>query len=287
MSIATEKQLDFRSFIGGEWVQPNGGPTLANTNPATGENLGNLHLIDREAAKRAIEDAHRAFPAWRDTPAPQRGQFLFRLHAIMTARKEELARALTLEEGKILAEALGEVQKALNILEFMAGEGRRLVGQTIPSEMPNTFAYTVKQPLGVVGIICPWNFPVAIPIWKMAPALVAGNTVVFKPASNTPWTASLIMEMMAEAGLPAGVVNMVIGSGRTVGDEIVKNPLIRALSFTGSNGVGQDLYCQGAARGVKVQCEMGGKTSSWPSKPPCRELSDRPASAAPPPREPS
>ena len=258
MSIATEKSLEFKSYIGGQWVGSDG-QTLDNTNPATGESLGTLQMVGREAAKQAIDIAQAAFPAWRDTPAPQRGQLLFKLHAVMTARKEELARALTLEEGKVLGEARGEVQKALNILEFIGGEGRRLGGQTVPSELPNTFCYTVKQPLGVVGIITPWNFPVAIPIWKMAPALVAGNTVVFKPASNTPWTACLIMEFMAEAGFPAGVVNMVIGSGRTVGDEIVKNPLVRALSFTGSNGVGQDLYCQGAARGVKVQCEMGGK----------------------------
>lgn len=167
--------------------------------------------------------------------------------------------ALHLEEGKLLAEARGEVQKSLNIMEFTAGEGRRLGGQTMPSEMSNTFCYTLKQPLGVVGLITPWNFPVAIPIWKMAPALIAGNTVVLKPASNTPWTAALIAEIFHEAGFPPGVVNMVLGPGSSVGDEIVNNPKVRALSFTGSNQVGQDLYKQGAARGVKVQCEMGGK----------------------------
>ena len=167
--------------------------------------------------------------------------------------------ALHLEEGKLRAEARGEVQKSLNIMEFTAGEGRRLGGQTMPSEMSNTFCYTLKQPLGVVGLITPWNFPVAIPIWKMAPALIAGNTVVLKPASNTPWTAALIAEIFHEAGFPPGVVNMVLGPGSSVGDEIVNNPKVRALSFTGSNQVGQDLYKQGAARGVKVQCEMGGK----------------------------
>lgn len=167
--------------------------------------------------------------------------------------------ALHLEEGKLLAEARGEVQKSLNIMEFTAGEGRRMGGQTVPSEMSNTFCYTIKQPLGVVGLITPWNFPVAIPIWKMAPALIAGNTIVLKPASNTPWTAALIAEIFHEAGFPPGVVNMVLGPGSSVGDEIVNNPKVRALSFTGSNQVGQDLYKQGAARGVKVQCEMGGK----------------------------
>lgn len=178
---------------------------------------------------------------------------------LLEQRLEEVATALHLEEGKLLAEARGEVQKSLNILEFTAGEGRRLGGQTVPSEMSNTFCYTIKQPLGVVGLITPWNFPVAIPIWKMAPALIAGNTIVLKPASNTPWTAALIAEIFHEAGFPPGVVNMVLGPGSSVGDEIVNNPKVRALSFTGSNQVGQDLYKQGAARGVKVQCEMGGK----------------------------
>lgn len=215
--------------------------------------------MGREEARRAIQAAHDAFHGWRDTPAPKRGELLFKAMRLLEKRKEEVAQALHLEEGKLLPEALGEVQKSLNLLEFMAGEGRRICGQTVPSEMANTFCYTLKQPLGVVGLITPWNFPVAIPIWKMAPALIAGNTVVLKPASNTPWTAALITEIFAEAGFPAGVVNMVLGPGSSVGDEIVNNPLVRALSFTGSNQVGQDLYRQGAARGVKVQCEMGGK----------------------------
>jgi len=221
--------------------------------------LGTVFLAGREDAIRAIDSAHQAFHLWKDTPAPKRGELLFKAWSILDRRREEVAQALTLEEGKLLAEARGEVQKSLNIMEFMAGEGRRIGGQTAPSELPHTFCYTLKQPLGVVGLITPWNFPVAIPIWKMAPALVAGNTVVLKPASNTPWTAALITEIFAEAGFPAGVVNMVLGPGSSVGDEIVKNPLVRALSFTGSNQVGQDLYRQGAARGVKVQTEMGGK----------------------------
>ncbi|MCW5870933.1 MAG: aldehyde dehydrogenase family protein, partial [Candidatus Eremiobacteraeota bacterium] len=218
-----------------------------------------VFLVGREEAKQAIEAAHKAFESWRDTPAPRRGQLLFKAMHLLEQRLEEVATALHLEEGKLLAEARGEVQKSLNILEFTAGEGRRLGGQTVPSEMSNTFCYTIKQPLGVVGLITPWNFPVAIPIWKMAPALIAGNTIVLKPASNTPWTAALIAEIFHEAGFPPGVVNMVLGPGSSVGDEIVNNPKVRALSFTGSNQVGQDLYKQGAARGVKVQCEMGGK----------------------------
>lgn len=258
MTLATEKTRQFKSYIGDEWGQATG-KTIPNINPATGESLGDVYLVPREEAKRAIELAHAAYKSWRDVPGPKRGQLLFKFMRLLEDRKEEVAQALTLEEGKVYSEALGEVQKAINVLEFIAGEGRRMGGHTVPSEMSNTFCYTVKQPLGVVGIITPWNFPVAIPIWKMAPALVAGNTVVFKPASNTPWTASLLMEMFIAAGFPPGVVNMVIGAGSQVGDEIVNNPLVHALSFTGSNSVGQALYCQGAARGVKVQCEMGGK----------------------------
>ena len=258
MTLVSEKTRQFRSFIGGEWVEAQG-QTMANLNPATGESLGDVYLVGREEAKRAIELAHEAFQSWRDVPAPKRGDLLFKVMRLLEERKEEIAQALTLEEGKLLGEARGEVQKSVNILEFIAGEGRRMGGHTVPSELPSTFAYTLKQPLGVVGVITPWNFPLAIPIWKMAPALVAGNTVVFKPASNTPWTASLVMQIFADAGFPKGVVNMVIGSGRTVGDEIVNNPKVRAISFTGSNPVGLDLYRQGATRGVKVQCEMGGK----------------------------
>ncbi|MBX3166055.1 MAG: aldehyde dehydrogenase family protein [Candidatus Eremiobacteraeota bacterium] len=254
-----EKTRHFTSYINGQWTQAEATKTLENINPATGESLGTVFLVGREEAKQAIEAAHKAFESWRDTPAPRRGQLLFKAMHLLEQRLEEVATALHLEEGKLLAEARGEVQKSLNILEFTAGEGRRLGGQTVPSEMSNTFCYTIKQPLGVVGLITPWNFPVAIPIWKMAPALIAGNTIVLKPASNTPWTAALIAEIFHEAGFPPGVVNMVLGPGSSVGDEIVNNPKVRALSFTGSNQVGQDLYKQGAARGVKVQCEMGGK----------------------------
>jgi len=258
MTLLTPKAQKFLSYIGGEWFEPSG-DSIPNINPATGESLGEVTQASREDCRRAIELAHKTFHSWRDVTAPKRGEYLFKIHRIMEERKEELARALTMEEGKLLTEALGEVQKSLNVLEFMAGEGRRIKGETVPSELPNTLCYTVKQPLGVVGIITPWNFPVAIPVWKMAPAIISGNTVVFKPASNTPWTASILMEIFHAAGLPAGVVNMVIGKGSQVGDEIVNNPLVRALSFTGSNGVGSALAIDGAKRGVKVQCEMGGK----------------------------
>lgn len=257
MALRAENQ--FMSFIDGAFVSTEGVSSEANINPATGQEIGRSFLLTREGCLQAIESAHQAFPAWRDTPAPVRANVLWRFQRLMEARKEELARALTEEEGKKYGEALGEVQKAINLVEFIAGEGRRLGGQTIPSEMPATFAYTIRQPLGVVGVITPWNFPVAIPVWKIAPALVAGNTVVFKPASTTTKTACLIMEMLHEAGLPKSVVQLTIGRGRAVGDAIVHHPKVRALSFTGSNAIGQKLYIDGATRGVKVTCEMGGK----------------------------
>ena len=251
---------DVRAWVDGEWLESADGEQTNNLNPADSQEvLGTAPRLGWEATLRAIAAAERALPAWRSTPAPERAQCLSRAKLLLQARKDEVARALTLEEGKIFAEAQGEVQKAINVLEFVAGEGRRLGGHTVPSEMRRTLAYTVRQPLGVVGIITPWNFPVAIPLWKIAPALVCGNTVVFKPASLTPWTAELITGILVEAGVPAGVLNMVTGSGTAVGDILVHDPRVRALSFTGSNAVGLALYSAAAARGARVQCEMGGK----------------------------
>jgi aldehyde dehydrogenase (NAD+) len=216
-------------------------------------------LSTREEARAAVEAAERAFGGWRDTPAPARGDIMYRVARTMAARKEELAKILTREEGKILSESLGEIQRSINIAEFTAGEARRLRGETVPSEMPHTFCYTVKQPLGVVALITPWNFPAAIPVWKVFPALVAGNTAVLKPATSTPLMAIKMVEIFQECGLPKGVLNMVIGSGSEVGDEILSHPAVRAVSFTGSNEVGSKIYEGGARRGIKVQCEMGGK----------------------------
>ncbi|MGQ0570744.1 MAG: aldehyde dehydrogenase family protein, partial [Armatimonadota bacterium] len=206
-----------------------------------------------------VEAAGAAFPKWRDTPGPVRGRILFKVMEIFEREMPRLGEALTREEGKTLAESKGELMRSRNILEYTAGEGRRLRGETLPSEMANTFTYTKREPLGVVALISPWNFPVAIPIWKIAPALVCGNTVVFKPATLTPWTASLLLEIFHEAGLPPGVVNMVIGPGATVGDELITHPAVRAVSFTGSNEVGTKLYQQAAGHGIRVQAEMGGK----------------------------
>jgi aldehyde dehydrogenase (NAD+) len=249
-----------KNYIGGKWVGSGSGRTVPNLNPAnTDEILCHTPLSTREETQAAIAAAKEASPKWKATPAPVRGRLLFKAMGLMQERMEEVAIALTKEEGKILRESRGEIQRAINIMEFTAGEGRRLRGSTIPSELPNTFIYTIHQPIGVVGLITPWNFPIAIPVWKIAPALVAGNTVVFKPATFTPLTAVKIVEIFEEAGFPPGVLNMVTGSGGTVGDEIVNHTEIHGVSFTGSCEVGNEIYSQASRRGIRVQCEMGGK----------------------------
>src|SRR6202042_586357 len=260
MSTATATDQLCKNFINGEWVESRSTKIFERRNPANNDEVvARIPLSTREEMKRAIAAARAAFPAWRGTPAPTRGKILFKVVRIMEDQKEALARLLTREEGKALKDALGEVQRAINIAEFMAGEARRLNGETLTSELPKNFSYTIRQPLGVVGAITPWNFPVAIPVWKIAPALVCGNTVVFKPATLTPLTAMKIVEIFEQAGLPAGVLNLVMGSGRETGDELVQNPHAQGLSFTGSNQVGCALYASGAAHLKKIQCEMGGK----------------------------
>jgi alpha-ketoglutaric semialdehyde dehydrogenase len=250
---------NLKNFIDGQW-RDSAGARVHDLNPADVHDIvaDAPSSTAREAAD-ACEAAARAFPAWRQTPAPVRGQILYKVQRRMEERRQELAEALTREEGKTIAESRGEIQRAINVIEFFAGEARRITGETIPSELPNNFCYTLKQPVGAVGVITPWNFPIAIPVWKIAPALVAGNTVVFKPASLTPLTAALIVEIFDECGLPPGVLNLIYGGGREVGDTIVRHPAILAVSFTGSNDVGVGLYGAAAARGIKCQCEMGGK----------------------------
>ncbi len=248
------------NYINGKWKPSRSNETIPNINPAnTDEVLGHTPLSTVEDAREAVAAAKEAFPKWKATPAPVRGKLLFKAADLLQQRLEEMATLLTKEEGKVLKDSRGEVQRSINIMEFTAGEGRRLRGATIPSELPSTFVYTIRQPVGVAGLITPWNFPVAIPIWKIAPALVAGNTVVLKPSELTPLTAIKIVEIFEEAGFPPGVLNMVLGSGNTVGEEIVNNPHVDALSFTGSNDVGCALYEKGSRRGIRVQCEMGGK----------------------------
>jgi len=239
-----------------------GGKTSRDTNPANpDEVIAEFPSSTAEDVTAAVAAAKAALPAWRATPAPKRGEVLFRALEQLAARKEELATALTKEEGKTLSESRGEVQKALNVLEFCAGEGRRWGGDALPSELPSTLAYTMREPLGVVALVTPWNFPVAIPVWKLAPALISGNTVVLKPASNTPLTAKIIAEAFLDAKLPRGVLNVLYGGGATVGDGLVEHPDVAAVSFTGSNDVGSRLYSRGAASHKRVQCEMGGKNA--------------------------
>ena len=250
----------YRNFIGGEWVASETSKSTPNLNPAdTRDVLGHVPMSTADEARRAVEAAKAAFPAWRDTPPPVRGRILFHAQRLLDEEKDELARLLTREEGKTVKEALGEIQRSINILEYTAAEGRRIGGHTVPSELPSNFCYTVRQPIGVVACITPWNFPVAIPIWKIAPALVSGNTVVFKPATLTPATASAVVSIFERAGLPRGVLNMVLGSGGTVGNALLDHDAVHAVSFTGSNEVGAEIYARGARRMIRVQAEMGGK----------------------------
>jgi aldehyde dehydrogenase (NAD+) len=250
----------YRNYINGQWLESVSNKTAENINPAnTDDIIGMVKLSTRDEARAAVESAANAFHAWRTTPAPTRGKIVAKFARLLEDNKEQVAQLLTREEGKTVAESRGEIQRSINVADFCAGEARRLNGETIQSELPLNFAYTIKQPLGVVACVTPWNFPVAIPVWKIAPALVAGNTVVYKPATITPATAVRIVELFEEAGIPKGVLNLIIGSGSEAGDEIVNHAAVRAISFTGSNGVGIRLYEQASRRGAKVQCEMGGK----------------------------
>src|SRR5205809_2665548 len=250
----------YRNFIGGKWAESTSSKTVNNINPANiDEIIGSNRQATREEARSAVEAAAEAFHDWRRTPAPARGKIVAQAARLIEAAKEELAETLTHEEGKTIGESRGELQRSINVAEFCAGESRRMNGETILSELPANFAYTIKQPLGVVACVTPWNFPVAIPVWKIAPALVAGNTVVFKPATLTPGTAVRIVEIFEEAGIPSGVLNLILVSGSDAGDEIINHPAVKAVSFTGSNPVGIRLYEQVSHRGAKCQCEMGGK----------------------------
>jgi alpha-ketoglutaric semialdehyde dehydrogenase len=250
----------YRNFIGGQWIESTSSKTVNNTNPAnTDEVIGTVRQATREEARAAVEAASEAFRGWRSTPAPARGRIVAKAARLMEDAKEELSQILTHEEGKTISESRGELQRSINVAEFCAGESRRMNGETIFSELPSNFVYTIKQPLGVVACVTPWNFPVAIPVWKIAPALVAGNTVVFKPATLTPGTAVRIAEIFEAAGVPPGALNLILGSGSDAGDEIINHPAVKAVSFTGSNGVGIRLYEQVSRRGAKCQCEMGGK----------------------------
>jgi aldehyde dehydrogenase (NAD+) len=251
----------YRHFIDGQWVDSSDGATFERRNPATGEPIGAFARGGPAEVAAAVAAARAAFDRWRLTPAPHRGEILFRAAELLVQRKEALAREMTQEMGKVVAETRGDVQEAIDMTYYMAGEGRRMWGQTTPSELPSKWNMSQRRPIGVVGLITPWNFPMAIPSWKLMPALIAGNTVVFKPATYTPLLAIRLVEILQEAGLPAGVVNLVLGDGPSVGDAIVAHPDVPLISFTGSTEVGQAVAVECARRGKRVALEMGGKNA--------------------------
>jgi alpha-ketoglutaric semialdehyde dehydrogenase len=250
------------SYVDGKWFHPKSNRLVRNLNPADPDQvIAEFPAATADDVNHAIDAAQAAFRSWKKTPGPERGRVLWRAADIARQRADEIARTLTREEGKVLKEAKGEVMKGISLLEYYAGEGYRMHGKTLPSEARDTFTYTIRRPLGVVGLIAPWNFPWAIPVWKSAPALAAGNCVIFKPAELTPATSTLLTEIYQQAGLPPGVFNMLVGSGSVVGEAMVHSPVLRAISFTGSNEVGGALYAKAAQRGAKVTCEMGGKNA--------------------------
>ena len=247
----------FANYINGEWVET--GKTFENRNPATGELVG-LHAKGSAAdIERAAEAAAAALPAWSSTPAPARGAILFKAADLLDKQFEQLGEEMTREEGKTLPEAKGEVRRAINILRYFAGEGARLNGMLVPSERDRVHTFAIRKPIGVVGMVTPWNFPCAIPAWKMAPALICGNTMVVKPASAAPLSSWRIVEALHNAGAPKGVVNFVQGPGGELGSALVQAKPLKAISFTGSCEVGNRLHAEASKRRLRIQLEMGGK----------------------------
>ena len=250
------------NHIGGAWVESSSHATVEDRDPAHIDRiLANATVSTAADVRYAIDAAEKAFPEWRATPAPQRGDIVRKAADLMERRRDQLARLLTQEEGKVLAESFAEVDRAIANVRFSSGQGTRLTGETIPSAQRGMLIYTTREPLGVVACVTPWNFPIAIPAWKIAPALVAGNTVVFKPASLTPLCAAEVVQCFLDAGLPDGVLNLVLGSGETLSSALVDDERIKAISFTGSSAVGRALYARAAQRLCKVQLEMGGKNA--------------------------
>src|SRR5271163_3525636 len=250
----------FKNYINGEWVEARSGKAIENRNPAdTNELVGMFPASSAEDADAAIDAAANAFEKWRLTPAPKRAEILYRAAEILIERKEDYSRDMTREMGKVLAETRGDVQEAIDMTYLMAGEGRRQFGQTTPSELPNKFAMSVRTPVGVNGFITPWNFPMAIPSWKIMPALICGNTVVIKPAEDTPLSTYNLIHVMAEAGLPPGVLNIVAGEGTVVGKRLIVSEGTQLISFTGSTEVGRIISMECAVDFKKCHLEMGGK----------------------------
>jgi aldehyde dehydrogenase (NAD+) len=259
--MATTEIRTHRNLVGGEWVDAASGETFDSTSPADGEHIGTFPKSSADDVDRAVAAAQEAYESWRLVPAPKRGEILFRFAQLLVEHKAELTDLMTHEMGKVKAEAGGDVQEAIDMSYYMGGEGRRLFGQTTPSELRDKFQMSVRMPIGVIGVITPWNFPIAIPSWKIAPALVAGNTVVFKPATDTPALGQRFVELLAEAGIPSGVVNIVHGGGGAVGDRLVRHPDVRVISLTGSRETGVTVL-RNAAEGLKhVHLELGGKNA--------------------------
>lgn len=253
------KVSKLKNYINGEWVA--GNETTDVINPATGESIVEVPLSSDENVDEAVKAAKKAQKEWALVPAPKRADVLYKVGNLLVERKEEISQLLTLENGKVLEEARGEVQEGIDMAFYMAGEGRRLFGQTTTAELNNKFAMSVRSPVGVAGIITPWNFPIAIATWKSFPAIVSGNAVVWKPATETPIVAYKLVEIFEEAGLPKGVINLVYGSGSTVGDAMVHHDDIQIISFTGSNDVGRNIAAECGRQLKKVSLEMGGKNA--------------------------
>jgi acyl-CoA reductase-like NAD-dependent aldehyde dehydrogenase len=258
--MAVEAKI-FRNFIGGEWVDAVSGETFDSSSPATGELIGTFPKSGAEDVDCAVDAAKRAYAEWRLVPAPARGEILYRFGQLVREHKHELSLLMSREMGKVLPEAGGDVQEAIDMSFYMAGEGRRLFGHTTPSELRDKFNMSVRMPIGVIGVITPWNFPIAIPSWKIAPALVCGNTVVFKPATDTPALGERFVELLVEAGVPAGVINVVHGGGGAVGDRLVKHPDVPVITLTGSRETGVAVMKAAADNLKRIHLELGGKNA--------------------------
>jgi alpha-ketoglutaric semialdehyde dehydrogenase len=252
---------DLLNYIGGRWCEAKAGHRVEHRNPATGEVIVRVPESAVEDVDAAAQAARRAFAQWRLVPAPRRAEIFYRAAEILTRRKEELARRMTEDMGKVLEESRGEVQEGIDMVYYMAGEGRRLLGQTMPAELPMKFAMVVRDPVGVVAAITPWNFPFSIPTWKLCPALIAGNTAVFKPSTEAPRLARDFVDILAEAGLPPGVLNLVYSASPTVGDALVRHPEVNVVSFTGSTAVGKQVASAAGSLMKRVSVELGGKNA--------------------------
>jgi alpha-ketoglutaric semialdehyde dehydrogenase len=259
--VALTGTKTFKNFIGGEWVDAASGETFESLSPADGETIGVFPRSSVEDVDRAVAAAKAAFEEWRLVPAPERAQVLYRFANLLIDQKDDVTDLMTHEMGKVMAEAGGDVQEAIDMSLYMAGEGRRLFGQTTPSELRDKFNMSVRMPIGVVGVITPWNFPIAIPSWKIAPAIVCGDTVVFKPATDTPLLGQRFVELLVEAGLPAGVLNIVHGGGRDVGDRLVRHPDVPVITLTGSRETGVEVMRNAADHLKHIHVELGGKNA--------------------------